>query len=193
MDDEIKARKEMLRAEALRARGLLSLTPQEYKEFSALFFREISLPDDAVVAAYWPKDREFDVRPLIDDILERGYKVALPVTAKGSKVLQFARWHEDIDLEVGQYGINHPVLDADTEFLEPDVFLVPMLAFDRRGGRLGYGGGYYDSTLARYKAQKQILVVGVAYAQQACLFNLPVEEHDIKMDRVITQQQAYAF
>ena len=63
---------------------------------------------------------------------------------------------------------------------------------DRRIG-LGFGGGYYDATLADFRLRKKILAVGVAYAQQACLFNLPSEDHDVRMDWVITQQQAYSF
>ena len=193
MEDDIKARKQMLREEAVRTRGLLSLSNEELSQFSRLFFDNIPLAEDSVIAGYWPKDREFDVRPLLEEFLEKGVCVALPVVEKGSKVLRFARWHQDIDLVVGAYGINHPVMNEDTEFLEPDVVIVPMLAFDRRGGRLGFGGGYYDATLADFRLRKKILAVGVAYAQQACLFNLPSEDHDVRMDWVITQQQAYSF
>ncbi len=191
--EEIKARKQMLREEAVRTRGLLSLSNDELSQFSRLFFENIPLAQDTVVAGYWPKDREFDVRPLLEEVLAQGVCVVLPVVEKGSKVLRFARWHQDIDLVVGAYGINHPVMNEDTEFLEPDVVIVPMLAFDRRGGRLGFGGGYYDATLADFRLRKKILAVGVAYAEQACLFNLPSEKHDVRMDWVITQQQAYSF
>jgi 5-formyltetrahydrofolate cyclo-ligase len=191
--EEIKARKQMLREEAVRTRGLLSLSNDELSQFSRLFFDNIPLAQDAIIAGYWPMDREFDVRLVLEEILSRGVRVVLPVVEKGSKVLRFARWHQDIDLVVGAYGINHPVMNEDTEFLEPDVVIVPMLAFDRRGGRLGFGGGYYDATLADFRLRKKILAVGVAYAQQACLFNLPSEEHDVRMDWVITQQQAYSF
>lgn len=193
MEDDIKARKQMLREEAVRTRGLLSLSNDELSQFSRLFFENIPLAEDSVIAGYWPMDREFDVRLVLEEILSKGVRVVLPVVEKGSKVLRFARWHQDIDLVVGAYGINHPVMNEDTEFLDPDVVIVPMLAFDRRGGRLGFGGGYYDATLADFRLRKKILAVGVAYAQQACLFNLPSEEHDVRMDWVITQQQAYSF
>jgi 5-formyltetrahydrofolate cyclo-ligase len=193
MEDDIKARKQMLREEAVRTRGLLSLSNDELSQFSRLFFDNIPLGQDAIVAGYWPMDREFDVRLMLEEILSKGVRVVLPVVEKGSKVLRFARWHQDIDLVVGAYGINHPVMNEDTEFLDPDVVIVPMLAFDRRGGRLGFGGGYYDATLADFRLRKKILAVGVAYAQQACLFNLPSEDHDVRMDWVITQQQAYSF
>jgi 5-formyltetrahydrofolate cyclo-ligase len=190
MEDDIKARKQMLREEAVRTRGLLSLSNDELSQFSRLFFDNIPLAEDAIVAGYWPMDREFDVRLVLEEILSKGVRVVLPVV---EKVLRFARCHQDIDLVVGAYGINHPVMNEDTEFLDPDVVIVPMLAFDRRGGRLGFGGGYYDATLADFRLRKKILAVGVAYAQQACLFNLPSEEHDVRMDWVITQQQAYSF
>ena len=86
-----------------------------------------------------------------------------------------------------------PVVHEGTQWLEPDVVIVPLLAFDRRGYRLGQGGGYYDATLADLRAKKNIIAVGLAYAQQACLFNLPVEEHDQKLDWVVTPQGAQEF
>lgn len=193
MTDEIKTRKESLRAEAVRARGLLGLDAAESKALVDLFLANIVIPKDAVVGAYWPKDRELDIRPMMDEILDRGVSLALPVVDGQSKILKFAKWDNTIDLVEGRFGVCHPVLNEGTQYLEPDIFIVPMLAFDRRGNRLGFGGGYYDATLAHYRAKKEILIVGLAYAQQACLFNLPAEPHDIKMDWVITQQQAHKF
>lgn len=193
MDGEIKSRKQMLRAEAVRARGLLSLSAQEHEEFQNMFFENIKLADSSVIGGYWPKDREFDVRPLMEVLLEKGYRVALPVMQKGSKVLKFVRWREGDELAVGKFGVHEPLQNNETEYLEPDVFVIPMLAFDFKGMRLGYGGGFYDATLQAAAEKKKIMTVGVAYAQQACLFSLPSEAHDIRMKWVITQQKAHQF
>ena len=70
---------------------------------------------------------------------------------------------------------------------------MPLLAFDRRGHRLGYGEGYYDATLADLRARKKVIAVGLAYAQQAILFNLPAEDHDQPLDWIITPQIAQRY
>lgn len=193
MNEDIKSRKQDLREHALRSRAGLGLDPSGLEEFCHLFLENIPLQGHEIIGGYFPKDRELDVTMLLDTLLEKGHTVALPVVERGSRLLKFAQWDHQTPLIIGSFGIAQPQVGADTKFLEPDVFLVPMLAFDRSGGRLGFGGGYYDTTLAHYKAKKNILSVGIAYAEQACLFNLPAEEHDMKMDWVVTQQQAHAY
>ena len=193
MTDDLKSKKESLREEAKRARGLMSLSAEEHEQLCSYFFDNVQISDGGVVAAYWPKGRELDTHFLIDHCLDRGLQVALPVIEDDNHVLKFAAYNHGDDLTTGKFGVCHPVLDDNTKWLEPDVFLVPLLAFDRRGNRLGYGGGYYDATLAHYKDKKEILAVGLGYAKQACLFNLPAEEHDIAMDWIITEQGAQSF
>jgi len=73
-------------------------------------------------------------------------------------------------------------------YIDPDILLIPLLAFDQRGARLGYGKGHYDATLAELKKRKQITAIGIGYAQQAVLFKLPSEDHDEELDMVITPQ-----
>ncbi len=193
MSEDLKIKKQALRAEAKRARGLLSLDLGGYNNLCNNFFDNIDITKDTVIAAYWAKERELDVGALIDKFLEIGANVSLPVIEKGSKILKFAKYDNNIDLVEGAFGIAQPVIDENTKWLEPDIFLLPLLAFDRKGNRLGFGGGYYDATLSYYKSKKPIIAVGMAYAQQACLFNLPVEDHDIKMDWVVTEQSAVCF
>lgn len=192
-EQDIKATKHRMRQEALRARALLSLSAADHEALVKNFFEAVSPEPDSVIAAYWPKDRELDTRPLIDELIARGHKVALPVVTKGSRILRFARWHNGIEMVVGAFGVYHPILNADTEFLEPDVVIAPMLAFDLKGRRLGYGGGYYDATLTDLRARCNVVAAGVGYAQQACLFPLPAEEHDARMDYIVTPQQILRF
>ena len=191
MVNDLKTKKEVLRAEAKRARGLLSLSSGESEALATNFFDSIMPKKKSIIAAYWPKGRELDTHHLIDECLKRGHKVALPVIQKDSRILKFARYKNDKDLVLGQYDICHPEINWKTKWLNPDIFIVPLLAFDRRGSRLGYGGGYYDATLEDSRKNKDVLAVGIGYAQQACLFNLPKEDHDIRMDWIITQQAAY--
>lgn len=193
MNDNLFSEKQALRAEAKRARGLLSLDAAQQDNLCALFFEHINVNDTMSVGAYWPKGRELNTLILIEALIEKGVKVAIPVIQPESRVLKFARWHDGISMVNGLFDIPHPVIDDKTQWLEPDIFLVPLLAFDRQGYRLGYGGGYYDSTLDHYKQNKKITAVGLGYAKQACLFSLPKEDHDVKMDWIITEQNATRF
>lgn len=163
----------------------------EDPEKAADFFFDIIQPDTTqIVAAYWPKGRELDTAPILERLLEAGVTCALPIMQKDTLEMKFACWVESIALRRGRYDIMEP---DSAEYIEPDIVIVPMLAFDRRGYRLGQGGGYYDATLAALRARKGILAVGVAYASQACLFNLPTEEHDQKLDVIITPQGVHDF
>lgn len=193
MSDDVTAQKDALRTEAKRARGLLSLNADQQDELCTFFFDHIDIKRRNVVGVYWPKGRELDSTVLIEEILKKKAKVALPVIEEDSRVLKFARWHEGIELVKGAFDVAHPVINKKTKWLKPDIFIVPLLAFDRRGYRLGYGGGYFDATLSAYKEKKNITVVGLGYAKQACLFNLPVDGHDVKMDWIITEQGATRF
>jgi len=193
IENDLTTQKAALRAEALRTRGFLSLDSDEEKALCRYFFDSLSASDDSVIAAYWPKDRELDTQQLIDMCLDKGHKIALPVIDGDSRILKFAAFDHNMDLVKGRFGVCHPFIDDNTRWLEPDVFMVPMLAFDRKGYRLGFGGGYYDTTLAHYMNRKDILTVGLAYAKQACLFALPREEHDVQMDCIVTEQGVVKF
>lgn len=193
MSDDLKIKKEALRAEALRSRSLMSLDASSIDQFCQIFFDKINVNEQSIIASYWPKDREFDTHILMDGCLKRGASIALPVIDDQSLILKFAKWSHDTDIMQGKFGVCHPVIDEHTQWLEPDIIIVPLLAFDRQGYRLGFGGGYYDATLEHLMAIKNITAIGVGYAKQACLFNLPREEHDIKMDWVITDQGAHQF
>lgn len=187
---ELKAE---MRREALRQRAGMSADADALEAFVSLFFKHVRLSPDSVIAAYWPMEREFDVGPVIEEIIERKIILCLPVVEKGSKILKFAAWSGEQTLVRGAFGVMHPPVDAGVNWVDPDVLIVPLLAFDRRGYRLGYGGGYYDATLAGLRARKTVQAVGAGYAQQACLFNLPTDDHDERMDMIITPQQVYTY
>lgn len=154
------------------------------------FFQEIKLPASCSIAAYWPKGREFDPLPLLERALGEGYTCALPVIQPDSKALKFAAWDGKGELLPGPHGVMQLRVDENTRWIEPDILIVPLLAFDRKGYRLGQGGGYYDATIGALRRGKGVLAVGLAYAGQAVLFNLPVEAHDEPLDWVVTEQGA---
>ncbi len=193
MSDTMENPKEILRTEAKRHQVRIDPRTEDAESVADLFLLHIAPEADKVIAAYWPKDREFDTRPLLDELLKRGFTCSLPVIQKDTRILKFAKWNDKLPLKESSFGIMEPVVNNLIEWVEPDIFIVPMLAFDRRGYRLGHGFGYYDATLEAAKKKKPITTVGVAYGQQAVLFNLPTESHDQKMDWVITPQGAQDF
>lgn len=143
------------------------------------------LPPAAVVAGYWPMRGEIDVRPLLAGLAERGHITALPVVAAPRRPLVFRRWAPGDPLADGAFGTRHPV-DVAPE-VRPHCLLVPLLAFDRRGYRLGYGGGFYDRTIAALKAAGGVVTVGIAYAGQE-VEAVPAEPHDEALDWVVTER-----
>lgn len=147
----------------------------------------LGLAAGANVAGYMPMRSEIDPRLLMDRLAARGSVLCLPdVVAEGTP-LAFRRWMPEDPLDKGRYGISVPVPDA--EELVPDLVLVPMLAFDREGHRLGYGGGYYDRTIAGLRERGDVLAVGLAFSGQV-RDDLPVGPHDMHLDWIVTESAA---
>jgi 5-formyltetrahydrofolate cyclo-ligase len=138
-----------------------------------------------IVAGFWPIHSELDPRPLLKAMTGLGMRSALPVTPKSGKPLIFHAWQDGDPVIEGPYGTSEP--EASTPVIIPKLVLVPMLAFDNAGYRLGYGGGFYDRTLAKLHDEGQsIHWVGVAYDIQ--LVNaVPIGDHDARLDGVLTE------
>ena len=178
--------KKSLRKKIIAERQLISAPiANEVSQKIGNFLLEI-ISKNSKVAGYCAVRGEVDVSGLLEKLQARGNKVALPVIYDGSKILKFLEVVSDSTLVAGKYGISCP--QPHLPEIIPDVLIVPMVAFDDFGHRLGYGGGYYDATLAslRYR-NKKLLVIGVAYAMQ-CVENLPIHDGDEKMDMVVTEE-----
>jgi len=134
------------------------------------------------VAGYLPIGTEIDPRPAMEHLSETG-PVGVPVIEAAGEPLKFARWTPGCETIRGPYGIPIP---ANPIWLEPDVLIVPLVAFTRGGGRLGYGGGFYDRTLARLRGIRPILAIGFAFAAQE-VDGLPLESTDQQLDLVVTE------
>jgi len=137
-------------------------------------------PPGAIIAGYWPMGDEMDPRPLMLALAARGHVLALPVTPPRGEPLAFRAWAPGGALRPGPMGTSEPVAG---EELRPDVLLVPLLAFDRAGRRLGYGGGYYDRTLAALPGAKAI---GIAYAGQE-MPEVPAGPQDMRLPLIATE------
>src|SRR5262249_49513285 len=114
-------------------------------------------PGGAVVSGFWPIGQEIDIRPVLQALHERGHEIVLPETPKRGNPLIFRIWHPGDSMIPERFGTFRPP----GPIAVPDFLLVPLLAFDRRGYRLGYGAGYYDRTLAGLPGRFRL---GVAYA-----------------------------
>jgi 5-formyltetrahydrofolate cyclo-ligase len=140
---------------------------------------------DAVVAGYWPMGAEMDVQPVLEALAKRGHRCALPVVAGSGLPLTFREWRPMDRLVAAGFGTSEP--SPERPRVSPSVLLVPLLAFDARGFRLGYGGGYYDRTLTAMRGcGEQPLALGVGFAAQE-MEALPVEEFDQRLDMVATE------
>ncbi|EME68177.1 5-formyltetrahydrofolate cyclo-ligase [Paramagnetospirillum caucaseum] len=144
----------------------------------------LGLAARAVVAGYWPLEGEIDPLPLMEALAARGHVLALPAVTETGGILEFRRWSPGEALETGPHGTRHP---AAAPPVVPAALLVPLLAFDRRGFRLGYGGGYYDRTLAGLCRDGRILTVGLAFATQE-VDTVPTDPWDIPLDLIATEQ-----
>ena len=135
----------------------------------------------AVLAGYMPIRTEIDPLPVM---AAHDGKVVMPVIRGKGQALEFHRWHPGCAMLEGPFGAMVP---ADAEALVPQVLIVPMVGFDARGFRLGYGGGFYDRTLAALRAAGPVTALGFAYGAQE-MPALPVDEYDQRLDAVITEQ-----
>lgn len=142
-----------------------------------------TMPPAAVVAAYWPRGSELDIRPALRRLAGAGHALALPVVVERDTPLVFRQFRFGDPLVRGN-GADVPVDQAPE--LEPDVLLVPLLGFDRTGARLGQGAGYYDRTLARLRARRAVRAIGVGFAVQE-VPDVPAGPLDQRLDLIVTE------
>ena len=149
------------------------------EQLAARVLAEVGLAKGMAVAGFWPMGREIDVRPLLHALHGRGHAVLLPETPPRGQPLVFRRWVPGGAMIAERFGTWRP----DGAVGVPDLLLVPLLAFDRGCNRLGYGGGYYDRTIAGLPG---VRTVGCAYAVQE-VDAVPVLPHDAPLDAVATE------
>ncbi len=163
-----------------RAHRATLFSPDAPKRLADSLLARHAPPVGSVIAGYWPMGEEMDPRPLMLALASRGHAIALPVTPPRGQPLAFHAWAPGAALRPGPMGTSEPVVG---EELRPDVVLVPLLAFDRAGRRLGYGGGYYDRTLAALPGAKAI---GIAYAGQE-MAEVPAGPQDFRLPLIATE------
>jgi 5-formyltetrahydrofolate cyclo-ligase len=190
--DKQASDRQALRAEArARRRDVHALFgPRIGPVLTANFMAAFSLPPSRTIAGYNPINEEADCYPLLTALAARGHPLCLPAVAMKDAPLCFRAWAPGDVLVKGYQDIREPAPTA-AECI-PDVVLVPLLAFDGVGHRLGYGGGFYDRTLAVLRAGGAVQAIGIAYAAQA-VDGLPGADHDQRLDAVLTEQGVTRF
>ena len=147
--------------------------------------KALALEDGDIVAGFWPIKSELDPRPLMAALVRCGMHSALPSTPQAGQPLIFHAWQDGDAVISGLYGTSEPAPTAPVVI--PRLILVPMLAFDDAGFRLGYGGGFYDRTLAKIRAEgHHVQCVGIAYDSQH-VDHVPVGDYDAQLDGVLTE------
>ena len=143
-----------------------------------------------VIGGYWPLPGELDIRPLLKACHAQGHELALPCTPRKGYPLIFRAWTPDDSLKAGPYGTREPF--PEKKEILPNLVLVPLLAFTQHGERLGYGGGFYDRTLAALKEHAEVFACGIAYAAQEAA-TLPTDKYDQRLDGILTDKYFKAF
>ncbi len=174
-------------ARARRRAAHRTLADEAGEKVRALFAARIEPPPDAVVGGYWPFEAELDAAPLLTHLHGLGHACAVPAVAGPDQPLVFRAWRPGDRFLKGSLGEPRP--DPAAPERRPRLLLVPLLAFDRAGYRLGYGGGYYDRTLALLRDTGEVLAVGLAYAAQE-VDAVPRDARDARLDWVVTEREA---
>lgn len=189
MTDELATAKALLRRQSLAARAA-AVSAGAGEALARHLLSTVPLPAGAAVSAFWPMGEEIDVRPLLHRLHALRHPLGLPVVVKRGNPLTFRAWEPGDRLVPGGFGTSVPA--ADRPEVVPQVLLVPLLAWDRAGYRLGYGGGFYDRTLAKLRPLGPVLAVGVAYAGQE-VPAVPRDHLDARLDWLVTEREAIAF
>jgi 5-formyltetrahydrofolate cyclo-ligase len=180
---DIKAR---LRDEVFARRD--ALDPVWRAEASlAMAERAIAIPelrDREPVSGFWPIRSEIDVKILMEALHARGQTLCLPVVARPAMI--FRAWKPGDELVPSGFGVSEPAPTAPE--VSPQAMLVPLAAFDRRGGRIGYGKGHFDKTIAAVGARHPVLTIGVAFSVQE-VASVPMEPHDRHLDLIVTESE----
>jgi 5-formyltetrahydrofolate cyclo-ligase len=184
---EVQTAKTELRREMIARRDALPADVRSaVAEAIAARPSPVAAAPGAIVSGFMPMKGEINPLPLMKKFSGRGARLALPVIAGRGRPLVMRAWNFGEPLVSGVWGIREPPPQAAE--VEPDIVLVPLVAFDRAGRRLGYGGGYYDLTITRLRARKPVVAMGIAYAVQE-IAAVPAAAHDAALDLVLTERE----
>jgi 5-formyltetrahydrofolate cyclo-ligase len=188
LKDQLRKQARLRRVDLAKAVGIqfgANLVDQFF-----LNFAKETLTPGINIAGYWPIFSEADAKPLLNALHQKACTCFLPVVVAHGSSLIFREWQPGDELVTSDIGILEP--DADKPVGVPDILLLPLLAYDKQGYRMGYGGGYYDRTLSDLRDSDKITAIGIAYAGQE-VNDVPYENFDQRLDWVLTEKGAQEF
>lgn len=150
----------------------------------------LDITSSTVVAGYAPIRSEIDPVPLMQSLARQSAALAMPAISRPDAALAFRTWKQGEALVPGAFGISEP--SATAAEVVPDIVLVPLVAFDRAGHRIGYGAGYYDRTLEALRRHKTLVAIGLAFTVQE-IPQVPALPHDVRLDYVLTETDLFDF
>ena len=171
-------------AQALRRRAAETYGPNAGISLSDYLAARFGHLVGQAFSGYMPIGTEIDVLPTIARLEQAGLYATLPVVTATEQPLKFRRWTAGTQMEPGPLRTLHPA--AGSQEMIPNLLIIPMLAFDADGYRLGWGGGFYDRTLAKLRAEKEVIAVGAAFAAQQ-VDKVPRDQHDARLDWIATE------
>tara|TARA_Y100000590_G_scaffold15608_1_gene18713 strand:+ start:767 stop:1333 length:567 start_codon:yes stop_codon:yes gene_type:complete len=182
----MKLSKSFLRKKSLLKRKKKSLSSKGFN-FKLIFnlIKKNFNNKKIVIAGYYPSNFEVNILNFLKEASDKKFKIVLPVTETSNK-MSFKPWVYNEPLYVGKFGILEP--KNSNKNIIPDLTLVPLVAFDNKLNRIGYGKGYYDRILKKInKVKKKTVFLGIAYYFQKCK-SIPVNKHDFKLDYIFTER-----
>ncbi|MBT3238595.1 MAG: 5-formyltetrahydrofolate cyclo-ligase [Rhodospirillaceae bacterium] len=186
-DDKARVRSE---ARAARRAAFKAIGAASASAIAEHAMQSLGSVNGLVVAGYRASNSEVDVGLLMTALADAGATLALPVVTGANQPLIFRTWCDGDELVEGAYGIDEPCVGSLE--VRPDIVLVPLLAFDAGGHRLGQGGGFYDRTLDQLRTQGNVTAVGIGFASQE-LDAIPHADHDQCLDAVVTEDAMIRF
>jgi len=175
-----KIRKKILKIRENKNKGKIHI---KFNKIYSLLKKKINLKKK-IVGGYYPVNYEIDDLEILKKFIEKKVKISLPVIKKNYR-MDFIQCSLENTFVINQYGIPEP---SDGKVVYPDILLVPIVAYDRKLNRLGYGAGFYDRLIKSLKKIKNIVTIGLAFDFQEVYF-IPVSKYDQKLDYIVTNKK----
>ena len=176
--------KKSIRSNILKMRNSIEKRLEKEKKINK-FLKSFNFSSSDVIAGYFPTNSEVDILPFIESL--KTNTTCMPFIKKINHHLLFKIWRKGDKITQGKFNIKTPL---EASFVEPNKIIVPLVAFDKMKNRLGYGGGFYDRTIAYLEMIHSITTIGVAFSEQE-IENIPVMQFDKKLNYIITQKGIY--
>ena len=179
-------KKSEIRKKIFKLRKKKYLTGTFIDSYKFINFLEKKKIKNKIIGGYYPYNYEIDILDVLSKLEKKNYHISLPKVEKNSK-MSFYSWSLKEPLSINNYGIPEPI---SKKKVHPEILLIPLVGFDNKLNRLGYGGGFYDRYLAKLKNSKKILKIGVGFSIQE-VSKIPTNQYDIRLDNIITEKEIY--